>query len=139
MAAVLVLDDDDRLRAVLRMSLERHGHQVDEAGDGAGGLRAFSEMRHDVILCDIVMPEKEGLETIRGLRKQYGPVRIVAMSGGLRSCPMDVLHTAKLLGAWKTLEKPFSMTEMLQLIDEATQTPCGRPQPKTAKTSMERG
>jgi CheY-like chemotaxis protein len=114
MARILIIDDDTELRAVLRMALEEAGHQVAEAADGAKGIKAYRQRPADLILCDLVMPGKEGLETIRELRTQFTDARIVAMSGGT----MNFLPIASVLGSARTLRKPFDIASLLEVVDE---------------------
>jgi DNA-binding NtrC family response regulator len=120
MARVLVIEDDSQLRGWLRQVLEQAGHHMEEAGDGRAGVRAYREGRHDAVLCDIVMPEQEGLETIQLLAKETPPARVVAISGGLRTGgPMDPLRVAVMFGACAALPKPFSIAELLDTLATA--------------------
>jgi CheY-like chemotaxis protein len=114
MARILIIDDDVELRALLRMALEETGHQVDEATDGAEGIQAYRQRPADLILCDLVMPGMEGLETIRELRTCFTDAKIVAMSGG----NMNFLPIASCLGAVRTLRKPFGFASLLAVVDE---------------------
>ena len=97
---------------MVRHALEDNGHAVDEAENGKVGVRRCREGRHDLVLCDIVMPDQEGLETIRELVVEFPRVQIVAMSGSQTPGPMDVLMTAAMFGARATLNKPFSLDEL---------------------------
>jgi DNA-binding response OmpR family regulator len=121
MARILVIDDDDRLRSVVRMGLESVGHQVFEASDGKVGISAYSKHAPDLVLCDIIMADKEGLETIRELRSKHGDVKIIAMSGGLHGGEVNFLPIAKAFGAAQTLEKPFQLQKLLAAVDEVLQ------------------
>lgn len=123
MARILVIDDDDELRTVLRVALEVAGHQVREAADGAQGIKTFQQWPAELILCDVVMPEKEGLETIRELRRRWADVKIVAMSGGAFGGTMDFLPLAKKFGAARILKKPFDMRTLWDVLEEALQGP----------------
>lgn len=122
MARILLIDDDDSVRGILRLTLAHHGHTVIEARDGAEGLNLFPHAAADLVITDIVMPEKEGLEVLMELRKTQASVKIIAMSGGGRNSAADYLHMAKLLGARTVLAKPFSDTELLAAINEALGT-----------------
>ena len=82
MAVVLVIEDDDHLRGLLRAVLERAGHTVEDAPNGAAGLKRFYSHPADVVVTDIIMPEKEGLETIIELKRDHPEVKIIAISGG---------------------------------------------------------
>jgi DNA-binding NtrC family response regulator len=118
MAHVLIIDDDRALRSMLRRVLEMAGHRVQEAEDGFQGIRRHREQPADVILCDLFMPEKEGLETIRELQSADSGVKIIAMSGGCPHAPMDFLPLAAQFGAVKTLYKPFELNQVLDAVNE---------------------
>jgi CheY-like chemotaxis protein len=119
MANILVIDDDDIFRDVLVSALRQAGHTVREAGDGNEGLRLFHEQPAELVLTDIVMPEKEGLDTIRDLRREFPAARIVAMSGGLAHDPKLYLHMAEKFGATAVLAKPFQLAELYQTVNAA--------------------
>ncbi len=118
MARILLIDDDDLLRSALRLTLIHFGHTVIEARDGKQGLALYEQAGADLLITDIVMPEKEGLEVLMTLRKRQPPVKIIAMSGGGRVSASDYLRIAKHLGAAKVLTKPFSNDAMIAAIDE---------------------
>ncbi len=120
MAYILVIEDDVDIRRLYRRILEQDGHQVAEASDGDVGLRLYREHRHELIITDIIMPQKEGIETIMELRREFPQVRIIAMSGGGEATSSQTcLHLAKRLGAATTLSKPFSRQELLDAVREA--------------------
>ena len=112
MARILLIDDDESVRTMLRLTLAHFGHTVIEAHNGKEGLELFRHANADLLITDIVMPEKEGLEVLMELRKKHPPVKIIAISGG------DYLHMAKLMGAAKVLAKPFSTNVLIAAIDE---------------------
>ncbi len=118
MARILVIDDQPLIREVLRRVLESAGHGVKEAGDGEEGLRAYHEHPADLVLCDIFMPTKGGLETIRVLRQDFPAVKVVAMSGGGFDGRYESLATAEGLGAVASFEKPFTVGELLTVVEE---------------------
>jgi len=118
MARILVIDDDEATRRVLKLLLERAGYDVTDAADGAAGVRSYREQPADVVLTDILMPGKEGLETIRELKHDYPDVKIVAMSGGGHTGNMDFLILAERLGADRVLSKPIDRQELLQTMSE---------------------
>ncbi|MFL5245251.1 MAG: PleD family two-component system response regulator [Gemmataceae bacterium] len=122
MARILIIDDDDDVRAVVRIGLESAGHQVLEASDGELGLFAYAKHAPDLVLCDIFMSGKEGLETIRDLRSKHGDVKVIAMSGGLHGGEIDFLPIAKKFGASHILAKPFQMQNLMAAIDELIKT-----------------
>jgi len=121
MATILIIDDDNQLRSVLRVALERLGHDVLEAFDGIQGINVFKQQPVDLVLCDIVMPEKEGLETISDMRRQDADVKIIAMSGGMRGGVFDFLPMAKTLGAARILQKPFDVRTLTSLVEDLLQ------------------
>ncbi|MCD6138064.1 MAG: response regulator [Deltaproteobacteria bacterium] len=118
MARILVIDDEQGVRLFLREILERDGHKVADAPDGKAGLRLFSKEPADLTIVDIFMPEKEGLETIRELRREYPGVKIIAISGGGQIGNFDFLHMAKRFGAICTIAKPLEKKEMLDAVHE---------------------
>lgn len=118
MANVLIIDDDSALRGTMKKILERAGHEVAEAEDGARGLELFRCGAFDLVITDLIMPEKEGIETILELRADHPEVRILAVSGGL-SVDEDggVLQDAEALGADDSLAKPFSVEELMEKVE----------------------
>ncbi len=118
MALILVIDDQELVRASIRITLEAAGHEVDEAEDGEVGVKLQEERLFDVVITDILMPVKEGIETIVDLRRNYEDLKIIAISGGSRSKTMDYLKAATSLGADKVLSKPFSNEELLSCVNE---------------------
>lgn len=119
MAKILVIDDSEDIRILLHEALQAAGHSVVEAADGEEGLRSYREHCPDLVITDIVMPNKEGLETIMELRRESPGVKIVAMSGGTRGMVISFLPAAKKLGADYTLPKPFSLAELHAVVDDA--------------------
>lgn len=119
MVKILLIDDDELLREGLSRALGSAGYEVEEAGNGLDGLRAFRARGADVVITDLVMPEREGIETIVELHRDFPTVPIIAISGGLRSGSLDVLHVAGLLGATATIAKPFEIGELLAAVDRA--------------------
>ena len=118
MALILIIDDDDLFRAMLRQMLEREGYEVVDAPDGKEGIRLYRMKPTDLIITDIIMPEREGLETIVELRRDFPEVTIIAMSGGGRVGPENYLKIAKGMGAQFTFEKPFQRAELLEAVQE---------------------
>ena len=115
---ILVVDDDDQLREMLRKMLEKAGYEVIEAADGKEALNLQEKSPSDLMITDIIMPEKEGIDTIMDFRMNYPQVRIIAMSGGGRIGPTEYLDMAEKLGADKTFAKPFSSKAMLATIKD---------------------
>ena len=102
MAHILIIDDEPQIRMMLKMMLESEGYTVAEACDGNEGIQRHKETPADLIITDIIMPGKEGIETIIALRKNDPSIKIIAMSGGGRNNPEGYLKSAKLLGAEET-------------------------------------
>ena len=123
MPTVLIVDDDDSLRDSLRRNLQKAGYQVVEANEGRQGLKQLESMSVDLILLDIFMPGKEGLETIAELRRLHPGIRVIAMSGGGSKGDLDVLKVAKLFGARRTLTKPFSREQLLEAVERELREP----------------
>jgi DNA-binding response OmpR family regulator len=117
-ARILVMDDDESLREGLRVVLEGAGYEVMEAPDGEAGLRLQRVHPADLVLVDIFMPERDGLEVIKALRVESPRVKIIAMSGGGRTGQIEVLSAAAAFGAARTLLKPFEPRELLKTIRE---------------------
>ena len=116
MPRVLVVDDDDEVREMLRQMLERQGYEVTTAADGQRGIARYREDPADLIVLDIVMPEKEGLETIMELRRDDPGVKIIAISGGGRIGPQSYIEVARALGAQRTFAKPLDRQEFLAAV-----------------------
>lgn len=116
--SVLVIDDEDLVRDTLRRALESAGIEVTVAADGREGLETYLVNPTDVVVTDILMPEKEGIETIIELKRENPEVKIVAISGGDRAGNTDFLEMAVLLGADRVLRKPFRPRELLAAIDD---------------------
>jgi len=119
---ILVIDDDAPLRHSIRRALEQAGHDVLEAPDGATGVRLYRERGADVVILDIFMPERDGLEVIQNLQADGRHVKIVAMSGGGQSgqadVQMDTLKAAAVFGAARTLPKPVALKELLVTVHD---------------------
>ena len=112
---ILLIDDDELFRKLVNVMLTTAGFDVEEAANGKIGLACYRQQRSDVVLTDILMPEREGLETIQALKALDQHVKIIAMSvgGGGR---LGYLNTAMALGARGILHKPFSREELLSIL-----------------------
>ena len=117
MARILLIDDDDAVRGMLRTALSRHGHTVIEARDGVEGLALYPSVNPDLLITDLVMPRKGGLEVLAELREKYPPVKAIAISGGRRQGETENLQQATALGAAKVLAKPFSLDALLAAVN----------------------
>lgn len=114
MARILLVDDDVPFRTMCRITMERMGHQVLEARNGAEAWKIYHAEGADLIVMDLIMPEREGLETIRQFRQNKIAVKILAISGGGRVDASDLLKTAVLFGADRALPKPFARSELAE-------------------------
>jgi DNA-binding response OmpR family regulator len=119
---VLIIDDDEQLRALLHEILERAGFAVIEAVNGVEGLKLFRSAPADLVITDLIMPDKEGVETILELRREFPEARVIAISGGGRNSSTNYLPIAARLGARRTLAKPFSRQEILEAVRETLAT-----------------
>lgn len=116
MPSILLVDDDEQLRTMLSEVLRRAGYEVQEACNGNEATKMYSSHQTDLVITDLIMPDKEGLETIREIRHTNPGVRIIAMSGGGRNGFVNYLRVAKTFGAQVVIEKPFSHQEILEAI-----------------------
>lgn len=109
MATLLLIEDDDVLRRATAAALRQSGHRVETLPDGRGTLERCRKRRFDVVIIDLIMPEQEGLETIRGLRRAGISARIVALcDDGRHANGLCYLQMARLFGADATFAKPLS-------------------------------
>lgn len=115
--AILVVDDDAEILRQIGAALTTAGYDVHTAADGALALRRFHAVAPDLVLIDIIMPNREGLETIMAMRKAQPGVKIVAMSGGGRIGPNEFLNLARHLGADAVIAKPFRLAAVVALIE----------------------
>ena len=118
MARILIIDDESQIRSMLRLMLERVGYEVMEAADGMEGIRQYRDNPADLIITDLIMPNKDGIGMIIELKKEFPKVKIIAMSGGGVNRPEGYLDGAKKLGATRTLTKPIDRDEMLNAVRE---------------------
>jgi CheY-like chemotaxis protein len=118
MAQILLIEDDEIIRRMLRLTLMRFGHVVTEAKDGKEGLEVYWRTKPDLIVTDLVMPVKEGIEVLIELREKKSNVKIIAISGGGRHNVSNYLNMAKQLGASKVIAKPFSSEDFMKAVDE---------------------
>jgi len=122
MAHVLVIEDNEDLRDVMRLMLERAGYSVALASDGEAGLRAQRARPADIVITDIFMPNQDGLETIAELRRDFPAAKVLAMSGGgTRVKGEGTLVTAREIGAHAILLKPFDNDDLLQAVRQIIQ------------------
>jgi two-component system, chemotaxis family, chemotaxis protein CheY len=129
MNKILIIDDDDQMRLFMETALKETGAQIHTASDGDAGVKTFQQTAPQLVICDLFMPQKEGLETIKDIRRLNPHTKIIAISGGSRLTPSSFLPIAKRMGADKTLAKPFGKNTLLQAVNELLPL-----EPKTAPT-----
>ena len=118
MARILLIDDEDGLRKMLRRALEEKGHSVTEAREGREALRLHRLNPADLVITDIQMPGQDGLEVLMELRRESPGVKVIAMSGGGRALtPAVTLEMAIPLGATTTLAKPFRLEALFEAVE----------------------
>jgi len=122
MARILVVDDEELARFTIREILETAGHEITEAENGNEAIASQNANPFDLIITDIIMPEKEGVETIIELKADYPNLKIIAISGGGRTKNLDFLKLADEFGADKILAKPFSEDELMEYVDVCLRT-----------------
>jgi DNA-binding response OmpR family regulator len=115
-----VIEDDPEIGQIVREILERFGHELDVFQDAEQGLAAFELNRHDLVITDIILPEKDGVEAIRDLKVLDPEARVIAMTGMRGS--FNRLPAAEFVGATRTLLKPFSQEDLVAVVDDVLQT-----------------
>ena len=118
MVRILIIDDDPQILDMLGQILEREGYDIVKASNGKEGIKLYRENPVDLIITDIIMPEKEGIETIFELRKDFPDLKIIAISGGGRIDPEEYLFVAQKLGVQRTFAKPIARAELLKAVRE---------------------
>jgi CheY-like chemotaxis protein len=118
MKRILVVDDDDLIRDLIYEILEPQGYQILLAENGNRALEILDKEEIDLIITDIIMPDKEGIETILDIKKRLPHAKIIAMSGGGQLEANSYLSMAKRLGVNATLSKPFDPAKLLGMIQE---------------------
>lgn len=118
MKKILIIDDEAHILLMLKKMLERAGYEISLAANGMEGLEMFKRSPSDLVITDIIMPEKEGLETIREMKRLHSGLKIIAMSGGGKITADNYLQTAKLFGASRILEKPFTQQQMVESVKD---------------------
>jgi len=119
MASILVVDDDEQIRKMLKRLLASEGYTVHLASDGNEAIEQYREYRPDIVITDIVMPDKEGIETIRDLKEEAPDLKLIAMSGGGEYTSSNAnLLLAKELGASEIVQKPIDFQDLSRIIDQ---------------------
>ena len=116
MARILVIDDEGLVRAAYRLALERAGHEVIEAENGARGVEQLAETGADVVITDLVMPDEDGFQTIERIRRTFPDVPIIAVTGGGSAGPDRLLKLARAQGADFVLPKPVGKNDLLETV-----------------------
>jgi YesN/AraC family two-component response regulator len=129
METILIIDDEAQIRSMVRLILERAGYTVREAQDGIEGIRVFRETPADLIITDLIMPNKDGIGMIIELKKDFPTLKIIAMSGGGLNRPDGYLRGAQKLGAACTLSKPLNRNDLLRAVKDTIKGPSSPPQP----------
>src|SRR5262249_24429776 len=131
MAQLLVVDDDSYTRALLRVFLQREGHEVREAGDGDGALQAAALRPPELVLYELLLRGRSGPETIREVARMVPGVRVVVMSRGAAGDRPDSISPTVPLGASAILRKPFSRRAVLEAVNSALgiRRPAATPSP----------
>ena len=114
MATVLIIDDEESVRALLRFALEAAGYEVTEAVNGRQGLELYRLRPADLVIVDMLMPVMSGLDMLLDLTREFLHAKVIAISGARGE--QNVLDVAKLLGARQTFQKPFSMPQLLRAL-----------------------
>jgi DNA-binding NtrC family response regulator len=122
MAKILIIDDDSDFRRMLNRMLKQADYEVVEASNGEEGLKFYQKDQIDLVITDIFMPKKEGIQTLIELKGINPDIKIIAVSGGGSDIKLDYLMQMKDLGAHITLEKPFGSEELFSAIRELLET-----------------
>jgi CheY-like chemotaxis protein len=124
MALILVIDDVATMRDLVRRMLERAKHSVIEAADGEAGIAVVEMQDPALVITDLIMPKKEGIETIQQIRRSHPNTKIIAMSGHVRPDGISYLEAARKLGADAVLAKPFLTAALLDVVDRLLNVGC---------------
>jgi CheY-like chemotaxis protein len=116
MKKILVIEDNPIVRSTVGRILQAGGYEVISANDGLQGVAAFRKEHPDLVVTDIIMPEQEGIETIRQILSDRPNAKIIAISGGGRIGNTDFLQIARKVGATEVLPKPFDPDDLLQMV-----------------------
>ena len=119
MVKIMVIDDDTEIRETLVDLLVAKGYQAQGASNGKIALELIASDRPDVLITDIIMPEKDGIQLIAEVKKRYGEIPIIAMSGGGRIPASVYLSHVSALGEIATLEKPFKVSTLTMAVEKA--------------------
>tara|TARA_B100000315_G_C14026067_1_gene341040 strand:- start:122 stop:496 length:375 start_codon:yes stop_codon:yes gene_type:complete len=121
LARILVIDDEEPIQFAVQIMLQKENHEILTASNGEIGLELLRNEPFDLVITDILMPEKGGIEVIAEIQKTKPEVKIIAMSAGGARGDLNFLEHAQLLGAEAVLQKPFEREEILDLVKEVLQ------------------
>ncbi len=119
MRSILVIDDEEMIRSLLVTMLTRSGFNVEEASDGQAGMALFHKHPTDLVITDVFMPNKDGIEVVMQLKDSYPNLKIIAMTGGGQTGMVQIGSAAKMLGAEYVLHKPFENGSLLATVNLA--------------------
>lgn len=117
MAHILLVEDDDLVRDMLKQILQRASHEVDTANNGEEAAKILQQIEPDIMITDIIMPKKSGITLISEVKNKHPDMEIIAISGGGRLDPMGYLDLSESLGATISFEKPIDNSALLMAID----------------------
>jgi DNA-binding response OmpR family regulator len=118
MARILLVDDDEGFLEMFVEMLRQSGYEVTTASNGNFALESYRKNPADLVVTDIIMPDKEGIELISELLEEFPDAKIIVVSGGGGIGPKDYLETALMFGAKRAFSKPFRMVEMIAAVEE---------------------
>lgn len=118
MKRIMIVDDDEQFRTMLKDVLEQNGYMTVEAADGGEAMEQMERNPADIVIVDVIMPVMDGLETIIRMRREYPFVRFIAISGGGRIEPQNYLDSAEKLGAFRSFSKPIDNQQLLAAVEE---------------------
>jgi CheY-like chemotaxis protein len=118
MASVLVVDDDEMIREVIRRALERGGHEVVEAAEGSEGLRKLKERTVDLMIVDVMMPKKGGIETLMELRRNQPAMKTIVITGKVDTDSASFKNLIHAFGVSRVFSKPFDLNELSSTVEQ---------------------
>ena len=122
MAMILIVEDDQVVRKVVARALNEMAHDVLQAANGVEALKLYKENPTDLVITDLIMPEKDGIELIRELQEIRADVKVIAMSGGGRHGKLELLDLAEAFGAQRVLSKPIHIDDLTEAIEDVLNT-----------------
>jgi len=120
---ILLIEDDRQIRAVLQEALEQIGHDVIPCNNGTEGVEIYKRSQIDLVIMDLLLPDKDGFETLNELKKHNHAVNVLAISGGFTQGNVNILTIAQRLGARQTLAKPFDLQRFTNVVEHMLTSP----------------